>query len=120
MTATVPFIQDERADMPRKATTKPQARIAKAKAAKPAGEQSPGKKPAKAPNSEAQAPSGKLGTLISLMRRPDGATLADLVTATDWQAHSVRGAISGALKKRLGLTIVSARTGDVRTYRIAG
>ena len=39
--------------------------------------------------------------------------------ATGWQAHSVRGAISGAIKKKLGLNVMSEKTGTVRLYRIA-
>ena len=45
--------------------------------------------------------------LIDLLKRKTGATIADLVKATGWQPHSVRGAISGALKKKLGLTVTS-------------
>ncbi len=63
----------------------------------------------------------KQATLIDLLRRPGGATIADLVKATGWQPHSVRGAISGALKKKLGLTVTSEpieKRG--RVYRIVG
>lgn len=61
----------------------------------------------------------KLGALIAALRRPEGSTIADLMEATGWQAHSVRGAISGNLKKKLQLEVVS----DVvenrgRVYRI--
>ena len=42
------------------------------------------------------------------------------MSATGWQAHSVRGAISGAIKKRLGLKVTSEKSDGVRTYRIAG
>ena len=63
-------------------------------------------------------PKGKLGVVIALLRRPDGAHIADLMAATGWQAHSVRGAISGALKKKLGLTITSDKTEAGRIYRI--
>jgi Protein of unknown function (DUF3489) len=78
------------------------------------------KRPIQKSRAKAQpaAPSGKLGKVIALLKRPKGATIADLVKATDWQAHSVRGAISGAIKKKLKLTVVSEKTGDVRTYRI--
>lgn len=62
-------------------------------------------------------PAGKLGTLVELLERPEGATIGQLVEATGWQAHSVRGAIAGALKKKHGLTIMSAKEGDVRVYR---
>ena len=60
--------------------------------------------------------------VIALLRRPCGATIDELTAATGWQAHSVRGLMSGALKKRLGLEIVSekdAKTGE-RRYRITG
>ncbi|CAN5225978.1 hypothetical protein BH11PSE2_BH11PSE2_17130 [soil metagenome] len=61
---------------------------------------------------------GKLGELIRLLRRPEGAQISDLMAATGWQAHSVRGAISGSLKKKLGLTVTSEKSESGRTYRI--
>lgn len=62
---------------------------------------------------------GKLATLTNLHRREQGATLAELTAATGWQAHSMRGAMSGALKKKQGLEIASVKADGVRTYRIA-
>lgn len=57
--------------------------------------------------------------IIDLLNRPEGATLSEIMTATGWQQHTVRGAISGALKKRLGYEIESIKTsGSDRTYRI--
>ena len=64
------------------------------------------------------APKGKIGALIELLRRADGATIAEMMAATGWQAHSVRGAMSGSIKKALGLEIVSIKTDDQRVYRI--
>ena len=61
---------------------------------------------------------GKISTLLALMHRPGGASIADLMKAAGWQAHSVRGAISGAIKKKLGLSVVSERVDGVRLYRI--
>ena len=62
----------------------------------------------------------KLGALITALRRPDGATIPELMQATGWQAHSVRGAMSGNLKKKLNLKIVSeVIEGRGRVYRIA-
>ncbi|MFT3810521.1 MAG: DUF3489 domain-containing protein [Micropepsaceae bacterium] len=61
----------------------------------------------------------KLGMLITLLKRPKGAGLDDMCIATGWQAHSVRGAISGSLKKKLGLTVTSSVEGETRIYRIA-
>ncbi len=63
----------------------------------------------------------KQATLIDLLKRKTGATIDDLVKATGWQSHSVRGAISGTLKKKLGLTVTSEpieKRG--RVYRIVG
>jgi hypothetical protein len=61
----------------------------------------------------------KQDQLIGLLRRPNGATIDELAKATGWQPHSVRGAISGALKKRLGLAVASERSEKRgRVYRI--
>jgi hypothetical protein len=68
---------------------------------------------------EAPAKTGKLETIVALLRRPKGATIAELTKATDWQTHSVRGAISGTIKKKQGLKVLPEKTGDFRTYRIA-
>ena len=62
----------------------------------------------------------KQAMLITLMSRAEGATLDDLTSATGWQRHSVRGAISGAVKKRLGFVIASSVEERGRVYRIAG
>jgi len=61
----------------------------------------------------------KQATIIDLLQRTDGATIDELTAATGWQAHSVRGAISGALKKKLGLAVSSQNVdGRGRVYRI--
>lgn len=62
---------------------------------------------------------GKLGQVLKLLSRPEGATIADLMAATNWQAHSVRGVLSGSVKKKLGLAVISEKTGSERTYRIS-
>lgn len=62
---------------------------------------------------------GKLGDMVTLMRRPEGASMADLMTATGWQAHSVRGALAGSLKRARGYEINSDKIDGVRTYTIA-
>jgi hypothetical protein len=66
----------------------------------------------------AKAPKGKIAILIGLLERSDGATTADLMAATGWQAHSVRGAIAGSIKKTLGLTVLSEKSEAGRVYRI--
>ena len=50
-------------------------------------------------------PGTKQAQIIAMLQRPEGATVAEIVAATSWQAHTARGAISGALKKKLGLPI---------------
>lgn len=60
----------------------------------------------------------KLSKVVEMLRAPEGASIADIMKATDWQAHSVRGAIAGAIKKKLGLSVISERRGDERIYRI--
>ncbi len=63
----------------------------------------------------------KQAILIELLKRPKGATIEQMTTKTGWQAHSVRGAISGTLKKKLGLVVTSETIeGHGRVYRIAG
>ena len=65
-------------------------------------------------------PKTKLAQLEAMLRRPDGATVEQISKSLDWQTHSVRGAMSGALKKKQGLTITSDKTDDGRrVYRIA-
>lgn len=61
----------------------------------------------------------KLDAVIALLRRPEGASLADLQAATGWQAHSVRGAIAGAVRKKLGQRVLSQKTEAGRIYCIA-
>lgn len=66
------------------------------------------------------SPDGKLGMLVTLLKRPQGATVEQMSEATGWQIHSVRGAMSGTLKKRFGLAITSEKLDGGRIYRIAG
>jgi len=62
----------------------------------------------------------KQAALIAMLRAPEGATLDEIVAALGWQKHTARGAMSGALKKRLGLTITSEQQPERgRVYRIA-
>ena len=63
-------------------------------------------------------PRGKIGLLVSMLRQKDGATIDAMMSATGWQAHSVRGAMSGSVKKALGLKVLSAKTDTGRVYRI--
>jgi hypothetical protein len=67
------------------------------------------------PTSSAKTPS-KLDQIEELLRRERGASIAEMIAATKWQQHSVRGAMAGALKKR-GLIITSDKVDGTRRYR---
>ncbi len=62
----------------------------------------------------------KKAIVVDLMQRKDGATMAEIVKATDWQNHSIRGFISGTITKKMGLKVESTKNeAGERTYRIA-
>jgi hypothetical protein len=62
----------------------------------------------------------KQAQVIAMLKRPDGATIAQICEATGWQQHTVRGTFAGAFKKKLGLDINSTKeAGGERVYRIA-
>lgn len=92
----------------------------KAAAGKSAGKRKTGDAPTDAKPQPAHRPGSKLDAIIKLMRRPKGASIEQMMAETGWQPHSLRGAISGAVKKKLGLAVSSERAGDERLYRIAG
>jgi DNA-binding MarR family transcriptional regulator len=101
----------------------------------PADREAEGSEPAPeaAPAARTRAPreNTKQARMIELLKRPEGATVEQIAEATGWQKHTIRGAISGALKKRLGFTIEATRTrevgpnkvgarGSATVYRIVG
>ena len=53
-----------------------------------------------------------------MLRAPAGATIAAMMTATEWQPHSVRGFLAGVVRKKLGLNLVTEQTDKGRVYRI--
>ena len=62
----------------------------------------------------------KQATVIQMLQRPEGASIAQICSATGWQSHTVRGTFAGAFKKKLGLNLTSDKTaGGERIYRIA-
>ena len=62
----------------------------------------------------------KQAQLLQLLNRPEGATVDNMMQATDWQQHSVRGFLAGTVKKKMGLALTSSKAeGEVRRYRIA-
>jgi hypothetical protein len=97
---------------------------AKGKAGKKA---TPPKKAAKAPKTAKAAPEAlkakgtragsKTAQILELLKRPNGATLQELMAATEWQPHSIRGFISGTLGKKMGLSVESTKgENGKRTY----
>ncbi|MEP7241261.1 MAG: DUF3489 domain-containing protein [Devosia sp.] len=61
----------------------------------------------------------KQNTVLALLRRQNGASIPEIVDATDWQPHSVRGFFAGALKKRLAIDVVSEKINGERRYYVA-
>jgi hypothetical protein len=121
---------------PRKPASKKKASVKKAapKSQKPAKDKAKTAKPAAAKDTKAKrpakaAPAKEPGTLrpdskgaqaLALISRPKGASLAEIMKATGWQAHSVRGLISGTLGKKLGIKINSAKREDgERVYSLS-
>src|SRR5258705_9741040 len=78
----------------------------------------PPKRSAPASSRSAAGPYTKNARIIAMLRMPTGATIAAIMTATDWQQHSVRGFLAGVIRKRLGLNLVSEPTEKGRVYRI--
>jgi hypothetical protein len=60
----------------------------------------------------------KIDSMTAMLRRPKGASVADLCKETGWQAHSVRGAMSAVIKKKLELKVTSTMINGVRFYRV--
>jgi hypothetical protein len=93
------------------------------------------KKATPSPTAPSEKPAPRAGTkqalMIEMLKRPEGATVEQIAAATGWQHHTIRGAISGALKKKLGLTVEAIRIravgpnkpgakGSTTVYRITG
>ena len=103
---------------PRVAPVTPKSR----KKASPAERRPKSQKAAKRAKSGVGARTGsKAAKVLELLRRPDGASLREIMKSTGWQAHSVRGFLSGTVSKRMGLNLVSAKSDDgERRYSLKG
>jgi len=91
--------------------------LAKPKAAKKA--KAPKKAPKAAKKADGARDGSKAAKILDLLKRPEGVTLKELMKATSWQAHSVRGFLSGTVGKKLGLAVTSTKAEDgERTYSV--
>ena len=102
------------------AATLPKTKPAKRKGkAKPTEAAPVGSEPEAATRAKPTPRAGtKQALMIEMLKRPEGATVEQIAVATGWQHHTIRGAISGALKKKLGLTVEATRTREVRPNQI--
>ncbi len=124
-----PNTETQEPKAPTKAKGAKQARRvapAKPKSTKKAKAPKAAKQAAKAPKKAAKSKAegvregSKTATVLALIQRAKGATLAEIMDATSWQAHSVRGFISGTLGKKMGLKVDSTKREDgTRVYSIA-
>ena len=97
-----------------KSKTRATARLSTRKISKP----EPRARTAPASPKAANRGETKHARVLSMLRSSAGTTIASIMTATDWQAHSVRGFLAGVVRKKLGLNLVSEQTDKGRIYRI--
>jgi hypothetical protein len=67
----------------------------------------------------ADRPPTKIATILALLSRPQGVTIGELVRATGWLKHSVRGALAGVIRNKLGIAVIRERADSSSRYRIA-
>lgn len=119
-TAPVPTAEEPKAT--KKASVGARRAHVAPKKAKAGKKTTPAKKVAKGAKKAAGGRDGsKAATILDLIKRKEGATLKELMKATGWQPHSVRGFLSGTISKRLGLVLTSSKSEDgERTYSVKG
>ncbi len=119
-TATAPAAAEPKS--PQKAKAGARGAHGAPKKGKSGKKASPGKKAPKGAKKATGAREGsKAAKVLDLLKRPGGATAKELIKATGWQAHSVRGFLSGTVGKKLGLTVTSTKGEDgERSYSVKG
>jgi len=114
MTTLIPEEQTERTPT----MAKKKASVAKRRAHVAPSKTKPGRNATRAKKAATARNGTKTAKILDLLKRPGGVTLRELMKATDWQAHSVRGFISGTVVKKLGTPVESSRRADgQRVYR---
>ena len=110
----------EKAKPGKKTRVAPKGAHVATKTAKPATKAKASKKPALAHKKSGAARDGsKTAKVLDLLKRPDGATLKELMKATGWQSHSVRGFLSGTVGKKMGVAVTSVKgEAGERTYSV--
>jgi hypothetical protein len=116
VTTTIPDEQTK--TVPAQATPKP--RVAKRGAHTAPPKANPVRKATSAKKAAPARRGSKTAKIIDLLQRPGGVTLKELIKATGWQAHSVRGFLSGTLGKKMGTPVKSSKRADgERAYRLS-
>jgi hypothetical protein len=98
--------------------SKSKTKVATRSAARKTGKRKSRTRSAPASSESAARPNTKHARIIAMLRAPAGATIAAIMTATEWQQHSVRGFLAGVVRKKLDLNLVSEQTDRGRVYRI--
>jgi hypothetical protein len=100
-----------------KSKRKPASRANDSKTNRNGVRQTTGRKAAQSPPAVSSA--SKKAHIIAMLRAPGGTTIAAMARAAKWQPHSVRGFLAGVVRKKLGLTLISADGENGRVYRIS-
>jgi len=101
-----------------KSKSKAKYKVSTRPAARTTGKFKPRSRSSSSSSKTVTRPDTKHARILAMLRTPAGATIAAIMTATEWQQHSVRGFLAGVVRKKLGLNLVSEVTDKGRVYRI--
>ena len=98
--------------------TKSKSKASTRRAARTSSKSKPRSRSAPSSSKTVTRPDTKHARILAMLRTPGGATIAAIMTVTEWQQHSVRGFLAGVVRKKLGLNLVSEHTDKGPVYRI--
>src|SRR5258706_9393944 len=98
--------------------SKSKSKVSPGSSARTTGKSKPRSRSAHSSPKTSTRPDTKHARILAMLRTPAGATIASIMTATEWQQHSVRGFLAGVVRKKLGLNLFSESTDKGRVYRI--